>query len=52
MTLKPGGGKNTKSMHDIFVVDLNHSDIGFIQSMTFANRISKCLKVVLTEFEL
>ena len=48
MNLEPGG-KNPKRMRDSYVVDQNHPEGGYIQSMVQADGRPKGLKIVLTE---
>ena len=48
MNLEPGG-KNAKQMRDIYVMDVNHPEGGFIQSMILPDGRPKGFKIVLTE---
>ena len=48
MNLEPGG-KNAKHLRDTHVIDSNHPEGGFVQSMVLPDGRPKGLKIVLTE---
>ena len=48
MNLEPGG-KNNKQIRDTYVMDVNHPEGSFIQSMVLPDRRPKGLRIVLTE---